>query len=87
MTVTASTGVVTFLGVRMGEACCTVGRCSASGCGDKIKAGTRYALLTAPDGEQVLCEEGCLDWFEHGHPDYGYPRGRIEWVRDHHPTK
>lgn len=69
-----------YLGVLMGAAHRTVGRCCAPGCGDSIKQGTEYALLTAPNGEQVLCESGCLQWFEHGHPDYGHPRGRIEWV-------
>ena len=45
-------------------------RCCAPGCGDKIKDG-RMLKLTDGTGEVLYLEEGCVDWFVHGHPDYG----------------
>jgi hypothetical protein len=57
-------------------------RCCAPGCGDKIKSPEATIELTFPNGVVNYAEEGCLDWVENGHPDYGCPRGKIEWEED-----
>jgi hypothetical protein len=51
-------------------------RCSAPGCGDKIKDGPLYEVRRGDLLEYV--EEGCVDAYVHGHPDYGHPRGYVE---------
>ena len=54
-------------------------RCAAPGCGDKIKDDVRVRLVDE-DGNVFFIEESCVGWFENGHPDYGCPRGPIEFI-------
>ncbi len=62
-------------------------RCCATGCGDSIKGDvsnppkpTDDTMIRVhwSDGTSNYLEEGCLDWFQNGHPDYGHPYGPIE---------
>jgi len=49
-------------------------RCSAPGCGDKIKSCDPTAWMwevTFDDGATQYIERGCEQWFYEGHPDYG----------------
>ena len=59
-------------------------RCCATGCGDKIKGPCNDYLIevTFPDGTIKYLEECCVENFEHGHPDYGYPMGKLKF-EDH----
>jgi hypothetical protein len=59
-------------------------RCSAPGCGDKIKEGPLYEVRRGNLVEYV--EEGCVDAYVYGHPDYGHPRGHVDGlpVRSEH---
>ena len=54
-------------------------RCCATGCGDKIKDDRMIEVKSATTGEIFYLEEGCIEWFEDGHPDYGFPRGLLIW--------
>jgi hypothetical protein len=45
-------------------------RCSAPGCGDKIKEHECIELLFA-DGAVQYLEQDCLGWYVNGHPDTG----------------
>lgn len=64
-------------------------RCCATGCGDKIKgdASMNDSMIEVvfPDGTMRYLGESighlsCVEAFEHGHSDYGFPRGILEWV-------
>ena len=55
-------------------------RCCATGCGDKIKpisSGDTCLEVTWLGGDVTYLEFGCIEWFVHGHPDYGYGYGKI----------
>ena len=69
-------------------------RCCAPGCGDKIKHNVKgeqmIEVTDTETGKVYYLEEGCIDWFENGHPDYGCARGKLvfekkmtkeEWVQ------
>ena len=61
-------------------------RCCATGCGDKIKPmgsipddpDDIMIEVTDPDGKVAYLEDCCVDYFVHGHPDYGHPIGDLE---------
>jgi hypothetical protein len=56
-------------------------RCCAPGCGDKIKDGPLMWRITWDDGDVSYLEDGCVDWFVNGHPDYGGKFGPVMGLR------
>jgi hypothetical protein len=53
--------------------------CCAPGCGDKIKPGCdeKCFEVTWSDGDVTYLEEGCVEWFVNGHPDYRGGHGDV----------
>lgn len=57
--------------------------CCAPGCGDKIKPGCDETCfeITWSDSSVSHLEEGCVEWFIDGHPDYGHGYGTVPGLR------